>query len=474
MATLAVVLTVVSNRYGYHRDELYFRMLRPAWGYVDQPPLTPLLARLFGAIADQAWAIRIPATMATVLSVLVMALVTREMGGGRAAQGLCAWAYAFASLPLILGHVLLTATIDMAVWPAVALFTLRAQLRRDPRWWLAVGAVVGVSTYNKLLVAVLLLALAGGVLLVGPRSLLWSPWVLGSAALALVVATPNLAYQATHSWPQLSMGRALARNNAADVHVSMWPFLFLLLGPPLVPFWVSGLVAMARRPEWRPVRFVAAAFPVLLVLVYLMGSQVYYPFGLVAVLFAVGCVPVERWAAGLRWRRRLVGLAAALNALVSLVLGLPLIPLASVGATPVPGVNQIAQDSIGWRAYVRQVAEVVDTLPPAEHARAVIVASNYGEAGALDRYGPSSHLPRVYSGQNDLYFQARPPASADVAVVVGGQVTRARGLFASCSAAGRLDNGVDVDNEEQGEPIAVCRTPVGGWAAVWPALRHED
>lgn len=471
MLALAVALTALSGRYGYHRDELYFRLLHPAWGYVDQPPLTPLLARASTRlIADQVWAMRIPATMAAVASVLVVALITCELGGGRRAQALCAWGYGFASLPLIMGHVLLTSTVDLPVWPAVVLFAIRAQLRRQPRWWLAAGLVVGLSMYNKLLVAVLLVALAAGLALVGPRSVLWSKWVLGGATLALVVGSPNLIYQAAHGWPQLAMGRALADNNAGEVRGMMWIFLLLLLGPPLVPIWAAGLLGLLRRPEWRAVRFLAAAFPVLLALAFVMGAQVYYPFGLLAVLFAAGCIPAAEWLA-----RHRSGLAAVvLNAAVSMVIGLPLIPLSSLGGTPVPAVNQVARDSVGWPAYVRQIAAAYAALPGADRRQAVIVTSNYGEAGAVDRYGGRYHLPAVFSGQNQLYYQARPPASARIAVFVGGQLPYARRLFGACAIVAHLDNEADVENEEQDQPVAVCRDPIGGWPTVWPALQHLD
>jgi len=472
MAALATMLTAFSGRYGYHRDELYFRMLSPGWGYVDQPPLTPVLARLSRMIADEPWAMRIPATLATVASVWILVLITRELGGGRCAQALCAWGYAFASLPLIMGHALLTSTIDLPVWPAIVLFIIRTQLRKQPQWWLAAGLVVGLSMYNKLLVAVLLLSLAVGLLLTGPRRVLWSKAVLAGMALALFVGLPNLVYQATHGWPQLSVGRALAAQNAGEVHLMMVPFLFLILGPPLVPIWVAGLVNLVRRPEWRALRFLAAAFPVLLVVVFVMGSQVYYPFGLLAVLFAIGCVPAEAWLVG-RLRRRVAVTAVAANAAVSLALGLPVIPLTALGATPVPAINQVAQDTIGWPTYVRQIADVYANLPAPDRRRTVIIASNYGEAGAVDRYGGSYQLPAVYSGLNDLYYQRRPPASATGAVFVGGQLGRAHSLFRSCVVAGHLDNGLGVDNEEQGEPIAVCQGPIGGWPVVWPALQHE-
>ena len=475
MATLAVVLTAASTGYGYHRDELYFRMLPAAWGYFDEPPLTPLLAHGFASIVDSAWAVRIPATVASVASVYVVALITREVGGGREAQALCAWAYGFASIPLVMGHVLLTSTIDLPVWPLVLLFVIRAQLRSEPRWWLAAGVVVGLSMYNKLLVAILLMAVAVGFLTVGPRRALSSRYVLGAALLALVIGAPNVVYQATHHWPELSMGHALADHNAGGVRTSMWPFLLLMLGPPLVPIWVAGLVAVARRAQWQPIRFLAVAFPVLLAIVFVMGAQNYYPFGLVATLFAIGCVPTIDWIRrASRWRRPVVWAAVGLNAAVGLSIGLPLIPVTVVGRTPIPSINQVTADSVGWPTYVHQIARAYSTLPIDDRARAVVVASNYGEAGAVDRFGSRYRLPRVYSGQNQLYFQGRPPESATVAVIVGGQVPYVRGLFASCAAAGRRDNGVGVDNEEQGQPIAICRGPVGGWASVWPQLRHAD
>lgn len=472
MAALTVALTATSNAYGFHRDELYFRMLRPAWGYVDQPPLTPLVARAFSRIADEPWALRIPATLATLVTVLVLVLITRELGGGRPAQALCAWGLAFAALPLIMGHALVTAAIDMPVWPAVLLFAMRAQLRRRPQWWLAAGLVVGLSMYNKLLVAVLLVALAVGLALVGPLGTLLSRWTWGGMALALLVGGPNLLFQATQGWPQLSMGRALAENNADEVRVLVVPFLVAMLGPPLVPIWTAGVVGLARRPAWRPIRFVAAAFPVLVVLVIVMGAQFYYPFGLLAVLYAAGCVVVESWL--VRWRRAVVAAAVALNAAVSVVLGLPVIPVSALGETPVPDVNPIAADSVGWPRYVAQIGDVYASLPASDRGRTVIVTSNYGEAGAVDRFGGAHELPTVYSGHNELYFAARPPDSANVVVYVGAQVRGVRTLFDSCREVSALDNEVGVENEEQGQPIAVCRDPIGGWSAVWPALKHLD
>lgn len=225
MGTLALVLTIGSNGYGFHRDELYFRMLDPAWGYVDQPPLTPLLVRAFTSLVDEPWMLRIPATLAAVGGVLLLALITREVGGGRSAQAWCAWSATTASIPLVMGHTLLTTSLDLVIWPAACLFAIKALLRPEPRWWPAFGALVGLSTFNKLLVVFLVLSLLGGLLLAGPRRTLLSPMLWLAGALALLLALPNLIYQATSDFPQLAMGAALAENNADEVRVIMWPFL---------------------------------------------------------------------------------------------------------------------------------------------------------------------------------------------------------------------------------------------------------
>jgi hypothetical protein len=233
-------------------------------------------------------------------------------------------------------------------------------------------------------------------------------------------------------------------------------------------------VAAWRRPEWRPIRFVAAAFPVLLLLVFAMGTQPTYPLGLVAALYAIGCVPTARWWRAGRGRRSLVVGAVVVNSAVAALISLPLVPVDHLGETPIPGINQTARDTVGWPAYVREVGRVYRQLPADEQANLVIIASNYGEAGAIDRYGPDLGLPRVYSPQNQLYFQARPPDRARTVIFVGGEYDFARGLFADCVRVDRLDNAVGVDNEEQGEAVGVCRDPRRDWRVIWARLKHED
>ena len=467
-AVQAVVLSVGSIGYGFHRDELYFRMFAPAWGYVDQPPLTPWLARTFTSlVADEAWAVRIPATLASAASVVLLGLITREVGGDRRAVALAAWGGAFAGLPLALGHVLLTSTIDLPFTLAVVLTVLLA-LRASPRWWLAAGALAGLAMWNRLLVPVLLLGVVLGLALLGPRGPLRTRWPWLGGLVAVVVGAPNLAYQWLSDWPQLAMGAALSESNGTDVRADLPLILLIAIGPPLVVVWLAGIREAWRLPRARWLLVPAA---LLLVFTVVSGAQPHYPLALLATLYAVGCVPVSRWVGDHAWRRVLVVGLVGLNAVVSTVVALPVVPVTALGGTPLPDLSILVADQVGWPRYVGQVAQVA---AQADDPGAVVITSNYGEAGAVARFGPALGLPAPYSGQNDLGTGAGPPESTRTVVFVGWQLPDVEGSFASCSVLARLDNGVDVDNEEQGAPVALCRDPLLPWSQLWPRLAHLD
>lgn len=466
----SVVLTLGSLGYGWHRDELYFRMLPPAWGYVDQPPLVPFLARSVAALVDEPWALRLPATLASAVSVVLVALIARELGGGRGAQALAAWGYAFSAMPLMLGHLLLTSTLDQTFWLAATLAALRAA-RGGDRWWLVVGAVAGVASYSRLLVAVLGVALAVGVLALGPRRVLRSPWLWAGGAVAAVLAAPNLLYQAIHGWPQLAMGKALAENNAGEVRALALPLLLVMLGPVLAVVWGVGVGWLLRGPRRPEVGFLVVAFGVLVVFTMVSGAQPHYPVHLLTVMYAAGCVPVARWLSGRVGWRRAAAAGLVLNVAFALVLALPVVPIGRLGQTPVPAIGPLVGDQVGWPAYVEQVAQAYRSVPPGR--RTAVITTNYGEAGAVARFGPSLGLPAPHSGQNALHAR-RPPADVDTVVLVGWQGPHVAHLFSTCQVVTRLDNGVGVDNEEQGAPVAVCTGPVADWATLWPRFRHLD
>ncbi|QUQ64662.1 glycosyltransferase family 39 protein [Kutzneria sp. CA-103260] len=469
---VALLLVALAARYGYYRDELYFRMLsdHPAWGYVDQPPLTPLLAglgtHLFG---DTAVGIRVPAALCAAAAVVLTAMIAAELGGSRRAQVVSALAAATSCYVLLVGHTLLTSSIDLVAWLAVALFVLRALVRGTGKWWLFAGVAVGISFYNKYLVVLLCLGLLAGLATVGPRRALVNRWLLGGVAIALVIGAPNLLYQAVHDWPQLKMASALSADGNGDRNrLFLLPGQLILVGLPLAPVWLAGLVGLFRRPEWRSARAVAVAYPVALVAIWVTGGRLDYAAPLVLVLLAAGCVHLDSWA----FRRpRLITSALIVNATTSALLALPVLPESVLAQTPIPMANVEARDSTGWPELTRQVGAVVANLPSEQRNSAVLLAKDYGEAGALDRWRDDYHLPPVFSGHNELSTWM-PPATATTVVSVGVPSDQLAPAFAQCSTIGTVQLGPDSVNQAQQEPIVVCTGRQSSWAQLWPRLAH--
>ena len=465
----AILLAVTATGYGYHRDELYFRMLSRhlALGYVDQPPMTPFLVRVFtDAFGDNLFALRIPAILSLVITLFIVAAIARELGGGPAAQLISAVG-TVAPFPLIAGHVLLTASPDMVFWTLTILFIVRALLRNEPRWWLWAGLVVGVALWNKQLIVLLLLGLLGGLLISGPRSVFrhWQLWA--GIGIAVVVAAPTIIWQATNHWPELTMAKAISQDKGGDDRTLFIPFQIILLGA-MVYVWIRGLIAMFRRPEWRPVRSLAWAYPVVAVIVLASGGQIYYTFGLLALYLAAGAVAL--FPRGLRYVFWLVLPTVVIGALIAL----PIVPLGSLGDSHIGDLNQTARDSVGWPAYVAEVGRAYQAIPADQRAVTGLIAGNYGEAGALDKFGSRYHLPPVHSGLNQLYFYGPPPESDTNALLVGHDADDPLEHvgFASCQIVGTLDNNVGVDNEEQGRQILYCTGRSMPWSAIWPTYQH--
>jgi 4-amino-4-deoxy-L-arabinose transferase-like glycosyltransferase len=465
---LAVVLLAYAGRYGYHRDELYFLILghRLDWGYVDQGPLAPLIARLADTVApDSLVALRTASALFSAVTVVLVAAIARELGGSRQAQLLAALIAAVSSMVLAAGHLHTTATFDIT--------TLRTG---DTRLMLAAGAVAGVALLNKYLIAGFAVALLGAVLIAGPRRWLRDPWVLGGAVLALLIWLPNLLWQARNGWPQLEMAESLSTGEDTSYggRLVFVALQFVLISPFLVPVCVAGAVALFRRPQWRPYRAIGWAWALVTVGFLLIGGKGYYTAPLLLVLAAAGSVPtVEWWNQGrAALRRGLVVAAVVLSGLVDAVLWLPILPPDGL-PDAIVAVNYDAGETIGWPEFADSLARVQRSLPT-EPDRAIILTANYGEAGAVVRYGPERGLPRAYSGHNSMARFGPPPNRADVVIAVGYREATLRRLFAEVEPAGRIDLNNDIDNDENGGRIWVCGAPREPWPQLWDRIRHVN
>ena len=365
-AGVTLLLLALSARYGPHRDELYFLAAgdHPQWGYPDQPPLTPLLARLADLVAPGSLvALRVVPALVAGAVVLVTADLARALGGGRPAQLLAAVATATGAGVLAIAHLLSTATFDLLVWTVLIRLVVAILQHDRQRLWLVAGAVLGVGLQNKNLVGFLAAGLVVGIAATpGLRHHLRSPWAWGGAAVALLIWLPNLVWQAQNGWPQAELGADIREEYGNVGGLAELVLLQAVMINPLGAVLAAiGGVAAFRRPEWRFVRPVPIAYVLLLVVFALTGGKNYYLLGLLPALAAAGSVVVEqRWSSvGVR---RFTA-AVAVTALFPLPALLPVLPAQTLGDTFWPALNEDQLETIGWPSVVGTVRGVVDELP---------------------------------------------------------------------------------------------------------------
>jgi hypothetical protein len=247
-----------------------------------------------------------------------------------------------------------------------------------------------------------------------------------------------------------------------------------MVSPLLVPVWVAGLLAPVRRAGWRQLRFVPITYAVLAV-VYLAGNgKAYYLASLYPVLLGLGALPTSEWTIRAPKRAWLVGTAIALSAAVSAVIALPLLPERDLQGSIVIALNKDQGETVGWPRFVHTVSAAWRQIPPAERRHTAIFTSNYGEAGAIDILGSSLRLPRAFSGHNGFSEWGQPPAADTRALLVGyGNAADAAPYFDQCRTLATVNDGVGLENDEQGAPLMLCRT-TGSWPTLWPRLTHYD
>jgi hypothetical protein len=476
-AVAAGVELAVSARYGYHRDELYFleagRHLQ--LGYVDQPALTPLLARLEAlAFGNTLAGLRVLPALGMGVLVLLTAAMSRLLGAGRAGQVLAALASATCLVYLAAMHLLSTTTPSFVACALTLYLVMRLLASGNPRWWLAIGAAAGLAAAAKWDIFLLAAMLAAGFLATPARRLLRTRYLLAGLAIAAVLAAPDAIWQAAHGWPQLALFHSL-NGNAGSNRATYWLALVLYTGLVLTPLWVTGQVWSLRSGEARRFRPVAIASALLLVLIFALGGKPYYVGALFTFLFAAGSVPLGRWLErgrrGLRWAW--AGVAIGLCAALNLLYALPVLPARNLPAS-VQTLNYTLVESVSWPKLVALVAHEYYALPRAERGHTALLTSNYGEAGAIDRYGPGFGLPQAYSGHNSFWFWGPPPAADTTVIAVNIDPSLLHREFARVRQVATFWNGLALNDQEQGVHVYVASGLRSGWAAAWPAFRHYD
>ncbi len=477
-------LMALSDRYGFHRDELYFldcaRHLQLS--YVDQPVLTPLIARLSLALFGVSLVgLHLWPALADWATVVLGGLTARELGGGRRAQLLAAIGVATMPALLAVDHLTGPTAFDVLAWSGLAFVVVRIGRTGDVRWWLAGAVVLGLGLANKHSIGFFALAVLLGAIVCGPgaRQLVLNPWALAGALIAGAFTVPDLVWQAGHGWATIAMTRQLNAENGGAGNIANFVAGQLIMATlALVPVWVLGVRFLWRsgRPLWRALAWAHALLFVFFALT--TGSKIYYLLGAYVYLMAAGAVSIESWLAAGHRMRNMLG-AAALTTAVALPLVLPVLPVKDIGWTY--GVNQELAESVGWPQLVRTVATAWHSLPPATRTHAVLVTADYGEAGAINELGRGTGLPVAYGDQNSAWWwgPGNPRASAVLVVAPGPRdVTGFRsyllGFFRSVATVAMLRNDAGLHNQEWGGHVYLCSGLRQPWPEVWRELRHYD
>jgi Dolichyl-phosphate-mannose-protein mannosyltransferase len=467
-AVQLVVLVATSTRYGYHRDELYFIVAgsHPALGYPDQPPLVPLICWAMHSLWHSLVLLRLPSALVAAATTLLTGEIAREVGGSPRAQVIAAACTASSGFALAVGHFVTTTTFDLLGTTAVLWLVVRALMRRSARPMFAAGVVVGLGLEAKPQIGFVAIVIVGVLLVLGPRDVLHSWWTAAGALAAAAIAAPYVIWQQRHGWPQLTVAQNIG-GSAEGGRIGFIPFQLLLVSPVLAPVWIAGLYTPFRRMELRRLRFVPVTYVVLLIAYIAGNGKAYYLASLYPAVLALGALPAARF----RLQRTLV-IAIALSAVVSAFIALPLLPARSLQGSFVMAVNPDQGETVGWPRFVDAVDNAWHAIPAQQRTHTAIFTGNYGEAGAVDILGGAHGLPRAYSGHNGFSEWGMPPTSDTGALVIGyNRATDAAPYFTRCRTLATVDNGVGLDNDEQGLPLLLCRR-AAPWPTLWPRLRH--
>ena len=485
---------LTADNYGYFRDELYYVAAgeRLDLGYVDFPPFVALVARatrlLFG---DSLVALHVFPALAGAIVVVLAGLMARELGGGRFAQGLAALATLIPPTILVFGTWLSMDAFDQLFW-VLAIYVLLLILKRDrPRPWLAFGLIAGLGLLTKLTMLYLGLAVFLALLLTPARRHLLTPWPWLGGALAFAFLLPYVIWEIAHGWPTLEFWA----NYGAKVDPAS-PVEFLVeqivtMQPPTLPLWLAGLYYYLFSRDGRPYRALGWIFVILFALFMIQNAKFYFLAPAYPMLFAAGAVVTERFIRRRNWnwlKPAYVVVLAISGIVIAPLTVLPVLPVDTLARiTGAAGgdagvqieTREVAQlpqnfaDRFGWKNMTATVAGVYDGFPADERSSACILTGNYGEASAINFFGPAHGLPNAISGHNSYYTWGPGDCTGEVVISVGVPRDRLGEEF------GKIEHRATVRCEycmpdEDNLPVYVCRDPKTSLREAWSEFKHYD
>ena len=493
-AALLVIHIIFNNRYDYFRDEFdYLACARHlAWGYVDQPPLIPWLTRLsLMTLGESLRAIRFLPALAMSLTVVLTAMFTREIGG-RAFALICAAAAAVAS-PMYLsdGSMVTTNYLEPLLWTGCAYFAMLAAKHDQPRYWLWFGVVAGIGMQEKYSIAVFGFGVVVGLLLTEQRRVLVNKWIWLGGFAAFVIFLPNLLWNIHYHFPFVELIHNI-KAEGRDIALSPFQYFFqqcLIMQLVVAPIWIAGVVALLIWRPFRAYRFLGWSYLVSLTVFIVLHGKNYYLAPVYPMLLAAGAVVFERGVdrPRLKWIKPVSILlilagGAAFSPVVMPVLPvdqyiayqakLPIRPPRSEHSHERAVLPQHFADQFGWHEIVSEVVVAWNRIPVAERADCGIFAQDYGQAGAIDWFGPQFGLPPSLSGHQTWFLWGPRGYSGNCLIVLDDSRETLEKLYTDVEYVG--DSPDNPYALERNIPVFICRgrkPGTGTLAEDWPRLK---
>ena len=481
---------IFNNRYGYFRDEFDYMSCGDhlAWGYVDQPPLLPFLVRISRAVlGDSLRSIRFLPALATSAVVVLTAMIAREFGGRGFALILSAVAVLIAPAYLSGGSLLTTNSLEPLLWMGCVYFAILA-IKRDARYWLWFGVVAGLGLEEKYSIAVLGFGIVAGLLLTKQRSQLLTKWFWVGGVAAFLIFLPNLIWNVQNHWTFLELMHNI-RTSGRDVRLSAFEFFaqqVLLLHPLTAPIWIAGVFALLLSPRLKKYRMLGWCYLIAFTAFVVLKGKNYYLAPIYPMLFAAGAVIIETgivrtrqaWLrpaiiilliAGGAWLAPVVVPVFSVEHFISYMNKLPFKVPRSEHSHERALLPQHYADQFGWEEMAAMTAQAWARVPPEERRDCGIFAQDYGQAGAIDFFGPRYGLPPALSGHQTYFLWGPRNHSGNCMIVLDDKKEVLDQLFEHVEYVGTSDNPYAL---ERHIPVYLCKgAKFGSLQQLWPKLK---
>jgi hypothetical protein len=479
-ALFAIAHIATNGRYGFHRDELQF--LSDArhldWGYVSYPPMTPFLQHiglsLFGLSLV---GLRMFSVIAQTIVIVVSGLMARDLGGGRLAQVTAVLAVGLSPLPIFEATEFQYTSFGFLWFALIAWFTIKLLKTDNPRWWLGIGAAVGMGLLTKYSIVFFIAGIIVGLILSQARRYLLNGWFWAGISVALLIFLPNFIWLARHDFISYTFLQHIHKRDVGEGRAEGFLLGQFIADANLfaAPLWIAGLIAYFRNRRYR---MLAWMYLIPLLAFWVNKGRFYYVAEAYPMLIAMGAVAGELWLSRKQvWvrRTRQVVFFAGLFA-VGAIASSRIVPIAPDGPLRDYALskNGDLREEIGWDELVKTVAGIRDSLPPEQQAHLGITVGNYGEQGAIEMLGPAYHLPLPISTTNSAWLRGYPTPQPTTIIALGITQEEANEIFTGCRLAGHNTNSLGVKNEESEDhpDIFVCGPPRLPWPQLWK--EHKD